>query len=455
MATNEKKSTDLIIAAAVLLVLGGGVAWFLLGGESEEAILSEIASPNATPLTAAESIDVEATVGESPTKLLAKARLALNADMLAEPPGQNALYFYSLAVEADPDNAEAQDELANVADQVSAMLKAHVSQKNFAAAAVLAERLVLAAPETQALTDFNKALTAHSEKLLAGAIRTARAGDVATGLEQLRVARELPHADAARLLAAQQEIARISDDAEARVASARKVEQAKEAQVQAGAARSEAEAAPKAEQAVVAKAEAVDPAKSAIAAIRDQIASGELGSENGALALQRSAEKAHPGNAGLSETKGMLIAALQVRAQRQLAFDQLDEVAASIKDIESVEGTESISKELVASLRAAQIRQESTRVISAKELTLVEAVPPVYPRNALRKDKEGWVEVEFTVSTDGRTESIQVVNTSDDSTFNKATIQAVSQWQFEPRNYMGQVIAQRVATRVSFKLTDS
>ena len=57
--------------------------------------------------------------------------------------------------------------------------------------------------------------------------------------------------------------------------------------------------------------------------------------------------------------------------------------------------------------------------------------PPKYPRNALDKGIEGVVILEYTINTEGNTEDIIVVESSNDI-FNNAAIKAVSQFIYEP-----------------------
>ncbi len=463
MAVSKRKSLDILIAFGVVAALAGGVAWFFLGSDDIDdatdlqPTLASSASQNST-------IDVEATRGESPQKLLEKARLALSADMLAEPRGQNALYFYSLASEADPDNQEIQDEFAQVVDAVSEQLRAQIASNDFESANSLAERLALADPEASVLGEYAQAATSASDALIQQALSSARSGNSGAAQASLAKADELFGVNAqAAIASARQEMASIGADraeaAERRRLAALAAQQEKAAEARAAqqvAASKTTDTAPVAEEASVAEAVATsDQSEQAIETLRELLAAGDLDGDDGAIRLLAQAEENYPDNTQLREIRGATIAAIQVRAQRQLALEQLDAVQASIDALKGIDGAAEISRGLVASLKDARIRIEGATVMSAKELVLVEAVPPVYPRSALRKDKEGWVEVEFTVKKDGRTENIQVVNANQGTVFNKATIQAVSQWQFEPRNFAGELIDQRVATRVSFRLTGS
>jgi TonB family protein len=96
------------------------------------------------------------------------------------------------------------------------------------------------------------------------------------------------------------------------------------------------------------------------------------------------------------------------------------------------------------------IEQESAKPIPASALKVVSYVPPAYPQRALDRGIEGWVDVEFTVATDGTTKDIVVADASSDSLFHREAIEAVKQWHFEPRVFMNRTIEQRSYTRMKF-----
>ena len=98
------------------------------------------------------------------------------------------------------------------------------------------------------------------------------------------------------------------------------------------------------------------------------------------------------------------------------------------------------------------IEMQSQRVLPATELTIVRTVQPEFPRIPLQRGIEGWVEIEFVVSTGGETEDLRIVDASHDRYFRDEAIAAVSAWRFEPVMYLGQAIPQRSVTRLEFVL---
>ena len=98
------------------------------------------------------------------------------------------------------------------------------------------------------------------------------------------------------------------------------------------------------------------------------------------------------------------------------------------------------------------IDAQSNRVISTHDLTYVTTAAPRYPKRAVQRELSGWVVVQFTVTPDGETRDIEVTEADPAKVFNKAAMEAVDQWEFEPVVYRGQTISQRVGARVVFSI---
>lgn len=79
-------------------------------------------------------------------------------------------------------------------------------------------------------------------------------------------------------------------------------------------------------------------------------------------------------------------------------------------------------------------------------------VAPVYPARALSRGLEGYVDLEFTVTTTGTVEN-PIVTYSTSSLFERAAIRAVLKFKYKPRVVDGQPVAvQGVKTRITFKI---
>lgn len=72
----------------------------------------------------------------------------------------------------------------------------------------------------------------------------------------------------------------------------------------------------------------------------------------------------------------------------------------------------------------------------------IHKTPPQYPTQLGRKGQEGWVQLSYVVSADGRVEHVLVEDSSGQRLFEKAAQQAVQQWLFEPARLDGKPVQQ-------------
>jgi protein TonB len=66
-------------------------------------------------------------------------------------------------------------------------------------------------------------------------------------------------------------------------------------------------------------------------------------------------------------------------------------------------------------------------------------VEPQYPPAAARRGLEGWVQVQFTISTAGSIKDAVVVKSSD-SVFERPALQAVNKWKYQPQMQQGKPV---------------
>lgn len=67
-------------------------------------------------------------------------------------------------------------------------------------------------------------------------------------------------------------------------------------------------------------------------------------------------------------------------------------------------------------------------------------VEPQYPPQAAKRGLEGWVQLQFTVTTSGGVDDVLVVKSSN-SVFERAAMEAVRKWKYEPQMRAGTAIA--------------
>ena len=83
----------------------------------------------------------------------------------------------------------------------------------------------------------------------------------------------------------------------------------------------------------------------------------------------------------------------------------------------------------------------------------LERIPPKYPPRAADRHIEGWVKIEFTITTDGNVENAVVVEAEPAEIFNDAALKAINQWTFKEKIVNGVAVEQRAIQTLQFKLT--
>jgi protein TonB len=99
-------------------------------------------------------------------------------------------------------------------------------------------------------------------------------------------------------------------------------------------------------------------------------------------------------------------------------------------------------------------RSESgaTGFVAISSLERTNYVAPRYPRVAQRRGITGWVDISFTVGTDGSVTAIEIMNSDPADIFDDSASNAVSEWRFEPPMQGGMPVEKRVAVRMMFSL---
>jgi len=106
---------------------------------------------------------------------------------------------------------------------------------------------------------------------------------------------------------------------------------------------------------------------------------------------------------------------------------ELEEELADVADPAASSSTDEASRVANAPM------SESQQPVPLSELDIENFVPPRYPRRAAESELAGFVDLQFTVNTDGSTSNIEIVNAEPGDTFVSSAINAVRQWRFAER----------------------
>jgi TonB family protein len=113
-------------------------------------------------------------------------------------------------------------------------------------------------------------------------------------------------------------------------------------------------------------------------------------------------------------------------------------------------GTAAIEREVQTAQDALRRVNEA---VSALTLKQTRKVDPEYPTQARERGTAGWVDVEFTVRTDGTVSDITVAGAEPAGVFEAAALSAVRKWRYEPVQRNGQPVEQRAKLRIRFAIT--
>lgn len=82
----------------------------------------------------------------------------------------------------------------------------------------------------------------------------------------------------------------------------------------------------------------------------------------------------------------------------------------------------------------------------------ISRVEAEYPAIAKRREIEGWVKIEFSITPDGSVENAVVVDAEPENIFNESAITAIEQWKFKAKIIDGIAVSQRAVQKLQFKL---
>jgi len=440
----------LTISAAVLLTAGGG--WFLLDDDflqssnapgvpdetPAEPLVDDTGRPAAITETSEFSTDAvgrtRALPGESTTDEtlepilmrqdanLRKGRLAAEADMLAYPPGQSALYYYNQILDVDAEHAIARAELEAVLGRIAQTTTAHMAAGEYSEAHALAVLVSQRNPDHELVQEVTRELDRLTDVYVEQAIQSAQDGrddDVDTALA---AAEALPGRNADYFSAVRDSIGNIR--------SARLAEEQGQLET--------------------VRLAAIQATTAWVEKVRGAIAAGRLISPSGENAVEYLADPDSPesekealvaelASALLSESTAKINAGSLEDAERLL-----DAATIYLGDVAEIQA-------MRATLQQAFVAAQAERILLLEDFVRIDTAPAEYPRRALNRDIQGWVELTFTVTTAGDTADIEIMDASPPEIFNRASVEAVQKWTFEPHIYRGEAINQRTRARLVFR----
>jgi len=192
-----------------------------------------------------------------------------------------------------------------------------------------------------------------------------------------------------------------------------------------------------------------------VADVRQRMTEGKLidppgDSAKDLLASLRGVAPNRPEVEELSRTLSTRLLDSGKQAMNAKAFERSSQLIAAAKDVGQRYNGAAISQAEADLTTARDATAQQTNIVSAASLKRVRMVSPVYPDSARKRGIEGWVELAFTVQTNGQVDAVEVRNASPADVFDDAATRAVRQWRFEPVERNGERIEQRAMVRLKF-----
>lgn len=110
-----------------------------------------------------------------------------------------------------------------------------------------------------------------------------------------------------------------------------------------------------------------------------------------------------------------------------------------------------------ASTEASAQGSQSSQSAPGPSSTDADVIPlnevlPVYPDSARRRGIEGYVQLAFTITAEGRVENVRVLESSPARVFDREARRAALRWRFAPRTENGQLVAREAVKKLEFRL---
>lgn len=371
-------------AGLAVVALAAVIAYFVLGSKPPAGSVSEAApekAPSAVAVPAGSS-------SEQVDSLLEKAAQAMLERRYIEPPDNNALGFYRNVLGNDPDNAEATQGLARLAQLLLSKAETALDQRRFEPALQaleIARSISRDDPRVKSLDA--RLLQLRSELGSSAILASISAGNYDRASMQIDEAARNKSLAADQLTQLRDELRRQHDsdvERQAKIAQAR-AQQERAAQEARSAAQHNQEAQTKAER------------QRLINLFNDRLAQGKLTDpdNDSATYYLDSLIAADPQNPALAD----MSRALQEKTAAHTAAQPLAKTASATPD---------------------------------SVLKLLKPIHPAYPFGARISGKEGWVDLVFTVAPDGRVGNLRVADASPKGLFEQAAMSAMGAARYEP-----------------------
>jgi TonB family protein len=502
----KKKTTMLVAGIAALVLAGAAVAYFALRGPSAEPVANTAKPAGATAARAPASASSRApsdapaaAAPESPVggpasasasddkvyQLLQSAQQAMRDRHYIDPAAGSALKYYHDALLFDPNNDEAHQGMQRLAEVLFSRVQSALDERKFDIALQSLETARSISPTDPRLAALDARVASMRAELGTGQIQAAinaQAYDRAEQLldEAVRV-KALSDAKAAQLRDDLNRRRKESDiDGLERLIDARLqqdhlvephndnatyyLDEARRAGATAAA------LAPRVQElarrlhlrdtATAAAAAApvhVQPERPAFADLAaTRLSQGKIVDPDGDSALYyvNQLSATDPTNSHLAQLASEVQLQIVARATAALDASETDTAKNLVRLAAGLGASPelaSVTDRLNKQIRAREA-SEPTPTVDVQSLVAVYPLKPEYPPDALQSGVQGWVDLTFMVTPEGKVTNVVVVDSTPPNIFNRAARDAMARTRYKPVIQNGRPIAVVSKVRVGFKL---
>jgi len=185
---------------------------------------------------------------------------------------------------------------------------------------------------------------------------------------------------------------------------------------------------------------------------QSRLAQGKLTDPDGdsALFYVTQLRAADPKNSGLAQVTGALQSQILDRARASLDAGDADKAETLVQKAGSLGASPDLDA-LNDKIRQRKAGGEALQM-PEQSLTRLNKLDVQYPTRALQSNVEGWVELSYTVGTDGNVSNIKLLNASPPRTFEASATRAVSRLRYQPVIQGGKAISVGTQVRIVYRV---
>ena len=151
------------------------------------------------------------------------------------------------------------------------------------------------------------------------------------------------------------------------------------------------------------------------------------------------------------QQKAAQLAAQKAATEKQEAAKQAEQQQAQLAAEQAKAKQQRAEQQQQATLQEkAQSAPAAVAAAENSDAVLVKGANPNYPTAALRAGQSGWVVVGFTVTPEGRTSDVHVVDAQPRHVFDRAAMEAVNRYRFKPAMHGGTAVASTKQQKIEF-----